>query len=56
METREVAGSDKGQEYLLVQLGMLRPADERPHPYPFLTTRCPAPASGRGLSFYFHSH
>ena len=52
METREVARSDKGQKYLLVQLGMLRPAGERSHSLPFSrSVRCPAPASERGFLF-----
>lgn len=52
METREVAGSDKGQEYLLVQLGMLRPADKRSHSYPFLAPcAVPIPQAGEGSLF-----
>ena len=52
METREVSRSDRGQKYLLVQLGMLRPTSERFHSLPFpCYVRCPAPASGRGFLF-----
>ena len=52
METQEVSRSDRGQKYLLVQLGMLRPTSERFHSLPFPRyVRCPAPASGRGFLF-----
>ena len=52
METQEVSRSDRGQKYLLVQLGMLRPTSERFHSLPFSRdVRCPAPASGRGFLF-----
>lgn len=52
METREVSRSDKGQKYLFVQLGMVRPADKHPHSYPFLATcAVPLPQAGEGFPF-----
>ena len=52
MEAREVARSDKGQKYLFVQLGMVRPADKHPHSYPFLAMHAvPLPQAGEDFPF-----
>jgi len=46
-----VSRSDKGQKYLLVQFGMVRPADERPYPTLFSLRAVPFPQAGEGFPF-----
>ena len=46
--------TEEGKKRLSVPLDEIRPADERPHPYPFLATRAvPVPQAGEGFLFVF---
>ena len=46
--------TEEGKKRLSVPLDEMRPADERPHPYPFLATRAvPVPQAGEGFFFVF---
>ena len=48
--------TEEGKKRLSAPLGEIRPADERPHPYPFLATRAvPVPQAGEGFIFVFSS-
>ena len=46
--------TEEGKKSLSAPLDEIRPADERPHPYPFLATRAvPVPQAGEGILFVF---
>ena len=46
--------TEEGKKRLSVPLDEIRPADERPHPYPFLATRAvPIPQADEGFLFVF---